>query len=429
LKGGEFYTRKAEQKGRVRAASLPALHSRPAEGFSSIRCLRGFARYKDRDVQPKRTEDVSYADVEEWLTAPSEIRRPLMPRFRSRLSDPAFRSALVANLKSHPEWDPILFPEKYKPKEPRPKGPGNGQTRTAPGNRSHFARSIPMKLIVKFNLVFIVVFLLGLAAAGYVSRELLQANARDEIVQSARLVMESALANRAYTSSQVAPLLQTQMKYSFLPQSVPAYSATEVFATVRKTFPDYAYKEATLNPTNPRNRANDWEADIVNQFRNAADKPEVIGERDTPNGRSFYIARPMQIKNEACLACHSTVDAAPKTLVDRYGPANGFGWKLNEVIGAQIVSVPTDVPIARANRAFQTFMLSLTAVFRVHLRRAEPYAMVHGDPARDAAVAPRRPGEPGREHGCARLRGEERRRDRDSHSVVQPHEEESSCRR
>src|SRR6185436_17693366 len=222
-----------------------------------------------------------------------------------------------------------------------------------------------MKLIVKFNLVFIVVFLLGLAAAGYVSRELLQANARDEIVQSARLVMESALANRAYTSSQVGPLLQTQMKYTFLPQSVPAYSATEVFNTVRKTFPEYAYKEATLNPTNPRNRANDWEADIVNQFRNATDKPEVVGERDTPSGRSFYIARPIQIKNEACLACHSTVDAAPKTLVDRYGPANGFGWRLNEVIGAQIVSVPTDVPIARANKAFRTFMVSLTVVFAV----------------------------------------------------------------
>jgi protein-histidine pros-kinase len=220
-----------------------------------------------------------------------------------------------------------------------------------------------MKLIVKFNLVFIVVFLLGLAAAGYVSQELLQKNARDEIVQSARLVMESALANRAYTSGQVGPLLQTQMKYSFLPQSVPAYSATEVFNTVRKTFPEYAYKEATLNPTNPRNRANDWEADIVNQFRNATDRPEVVGERDTPNGKSFYIARPIQIKNEACLACHSTVDAAPKTLVDRYGPANGFGWKLNEVVGAQIVSVPTDVPIARANKAFQTFMVSLTAVF------------------------------------------------------------------
>ncbi len=220
-----------------------------------------------------------------------------------------------------------------------------------------------MKLIVKFNLVFIVVFLLGLAAAGTVSDQLLQKNARDEIVLNARLVMESALAARAYTSTQVGPLLLTQMKYTFLPQSIPAYSANEIFDVVRKKFPEYAYKEAVLNPTNPRNRANDWEADIVNQFRNASDQPEMVGERETPSGKSFYIARPMQIKAEACLYCHSTVDAAPKTLVDKYGPANGFGWKLNEIIGAQIVSVPTEVPIARANRAFKTFMISLTAVF------------------------------------------------------------------
>jgi len=220
-----------------------------------------------------------------------------------------------------------------------------------------------MKLIVKFNLVFVLVFLLGLAAAATVSDQLLQKNAREEIVLNARLVMESALAARAYTSTQVGPLLQTQMKYSFLPQSVPAYSANEIFDGVRKTFPEYAYKEAVLNPTNPRNRANDWEADIVNQFRNASDRTEMVGERETPSGKSFYIARPMQIKAEACLYCHSTVDAAPKTLVDKYGPANGFGWKLNEVIGAQIVSVPTEVPIARANRAFRTFMVSLTAVF------------------------------------------------------------------
>src|SRR5512134_920376 len=128
-----------------------------------------------------------------------------------------------------------------------------------------------MKLIVKFNLVFIVVFLLGLGAAGFVSNELLQRNAREEIVLNARLVMETALATRAYTASQVGPLLQTQMKYSFLPQSIPAYSAAEVLSGLRKKFSDYSYKEATLNPTNPRNRAVDWETDIVNQFRNGYD--------------------------------------------------------------------------------------------------------------------------------------------------------------
>jgi protein-histidine pros-kinase len=219
-----------------------------------------------------------------------------------------------------------------------------------------------MKMIVKFNLVFIVVFLIGLAAAATVSHQLLQRNAREEIVQNARLLMESALATRSYTSTQVGPLLQTQMKYTFLPQSVPAYSATEVFNGVRKAFPQYDYKEATINPTNPLNRANDWEADIVKQFRATA-HTEMVGERDTPMGRSFYIARPIEVKAQSCLSCHSTVAAAPRTLVDRYGPANGFGWKMNEVIGAQIVSVPTEVPVARANAAFRTFMGSLTLVF------------------------------------------------------------------
>jgi len=220
-----------------------------------------------------------------------------------------------------------------------------------------------MKLILKFNLVFIAIFLIGLGAAGYVSNQLLQGNAREEILQNARLVMETALATRAYTAGQVGPLLSTQMKYTFLPQSIPAYSAAEVLGGLRKKFPEYTYKEATLNPTNPRNRAVDWETDIVNQFRAAPDRGEIIGERDTPTGRSLYLARPFQIKDPGCLPCHSTVDAAPKTMVDRYGPANGFGWQLNEVIGAQVVSVPTDVPIQRATAAYRTFMISLTAVF------------------------------------------------------------------
>ncbi|HWD23282.1 MAG TPA: DUF3365 domain-containing protein [Burkholderiales bacterium] len=220
-----------------------------------------------------------------------------------------------------------------------------------------------MQLILKFNLVFVTVFLAGLGIAGYVAERLLQNNAREEMLHSARLVIETALATRSYTSSQVGPLLQTQIKYQFLPQSVPAYSATEVFNGLRKKFPEYAYKEATLNPTNPRNRAVDWETDVVNQFRNSAEHTEIIGEHDTPTGRLLYLARPIQIRDGACLTCHSTVDVAPKTLIERYGPANGFGWKLNEIVGAQVVSVPTEVPTQRARAALRTFMLALGGIF------------------------------------------------------------------
>ena len=222
-----------------------------------------------------------------------------------------------------------------------------------------------MKLIWKFNLALLAIFVVGFVVIGTVSYLVLQSNARAEILDNARVMMESALSSRSYTNTQVKPLLETQLKYTFLPQSVPAYAATEQFNDLRKTYPDYSYKEATLNPTNPRDRATDWEADVVNKFRNDATKVELVGERDTPTGRSLYLARPITIKDAACLACHTTAAQAPKTMVELYGQSNGFGWKLNETIGAQIVSVPSALPIQRANHTFRVFMLMLAVVFAI----------------------------------------------------------------
>jgi HAMP domain-containing protein len=224
-----------------------------------------------------------------------------------------------------------------------------------------------MKLLLKFNLVLILVFAVGFVVTGFVCNRLLQQNAKAEVMENARIMMEAAIAVRTYTATQIKPLLETQIKYAFLPQSVPAYSANTYFAQLQKKFPDYSYKEATLNPTNPINRATDWEADLVEEFRKSSDKTEIIAERDTPNGRSLFIARPMKVSSMACLGCHDTAEDAPRTMVERYGNANGFGWKLNDIVTAQIVSVPTQVALQRAKGVFKTFMLSLAAVFGVLL--------------------------------------------------------------
>jgi HAMP domain-containing protein len=220
-----------------------------------------------------------------------------------------------------------------------------------------------MKLTLKFNLVLILVFAVGLGITGLLSWNILQENARKEVIERAGLMMEAALAVRSYTVSEIRPLLALQMTKEFLPQSVPAYAATQSFSKLREKHPEYTYKEATLNPSNPRNRAVDWENDIVQEFRNNPDHQEIIGVRDTPTGQSLYLARPMQIKHPGCLSCHSTVEAAPKTLLKKYGTANGFGWKMNEIVGARIVSVPMTVPLQKAEHAFRTFMGSLIGVF------------------------------------------------------------------
>jgi protein-histidine pros-kinase len=220
-----------------------------------------------------------------------------------------------------------------------------------------------MGLRLKFNMVLILVFALGLGASGYVSRRILEANAQEEVTRNAELMMGAALAVRGYTSKQVKPQLELQLMRAFLPQSVPAYAATEMFNTLRLQHPEYTYKEATLNPTNPRDRAVEWEADIVQQFRNDASRTEIRGTRDTPTGRALYLAKPLKITDPGCIPCHDTPDTAPKSMVAHYGTANGFGWKMGETVGAQIISVPMSVPLAKADQAFRTFMTSLVGVF------------------------------------------------------------------
>ncbi len=221
-----------------------------------------------------------------------------------------------------------------------------------------------MKLLAKFNLIFVLVFGAGLGVAGYLSWRFLQENARLQVTQQARLMMAAAYSARDYTSKQIKPLLLDNElhRLTFLPQTVPAYAAMESFGYLRGRYPDYTYKEATLNPTNLRDRATDWEADIVNDFRNHAGILEVTGERDSATGRALFLARPISV-DPPCLACHDTAAAAPPAMIQRYGPANGFGWRAGDVVGAQIVSVPMTVPVEIAQRAFRGILFYLAAIF------------------------------------------------------------------
>lgn len=220
-----------------------------------------------------------------------------------------------------------------------------------------------MGLATKFNLILIPVVALGFYVLSTLTHTTLQENAEVDIVTRAGLMMDSAGAVRAYTVEEIKPLLVTQLRHKFLPQSVPAYAATQAFMRVQKHNPDYSYKEATLNPTNPVNRAVDWESDVIQMFRNNDKLDEFVGVRDTPGGRSQFLARPIRITNPDCLTCHSLPQNAPATMLKQYGRANGFGWQINEVVGAQIVSVPMEVAIHQADSAYRSFMNVLSIVF------------------------------------------------------------------
>ena len=132
LKSGDTYQRKASARGAVTQEATPEFLSKMPRYFRDTLPSR-MDRFRDRDARAKEAPDFGYADVELWLKAEPSIRRPLMQRWRVKSKEPAFRSALIANLNSHPEWDPILFPEKYLPKDPPSAVPAITTEVTTPG--------------------------------------------------------------------------------------------------------------------------------------------------------------------------------------------------------------------------------------------------------------------------------------------------------
>jgi len=154
-------------------------------------------------------------------------------------------------------------------------------------------------------------------------------------------------------------MLEDKGEILFLPHTVPSFAARPVFARFQEKFPNYYYKEAALNPTNPDDLAAPWEEEMINELRANPEMASASRVIEEEGERLYAMAFPFKITNEGCLVCHSTPDVAPAAMIDLYGSENGFGWQLNEIIGAQVVKVPMEVA---DRRAFQTVIVLVAAL-------------------------------------------------------------------
>ena len=219
----------------------------------------------------------------------------------------------------------------------------------------------------KFNALLVVIFFVGMIVSGIALSAAMQSKAEIEIEDRANMLIQTMNSVRNYTSDNIKPLLKESLetKENFIPETVPAYSAREVFETFRKhkIYKNFLYKEATLNPTNPRDKADEFESKLVEKFRQQTDLKEIAGYRHIKDRELFYIARPLTIKKESCLQCHSNPEQAPKSLIKTYGSENGFGWKLNDIVAVQTIYVPANKVFAQGRQYLKLVMKIFMSIF------------------------------------------------------------------
>ncbi len=224
-----------------------------------------------------------------------------------------------------------------------------------------------MKLGLRFNIILVTCYLLALCLSLWPFYQLSRREAIDQLQSQIDVLRAQALSLRRYTSEEIQPLLVDQSNVQFLPQTIPSFSATTTFNNFREYYPQFFYKEAALNPTNPANLAKDWERELIENLRSNPQLEKDASIRSTENGLQYTVTYPLTIKSENCLACHSTPDKAPASMVALYGSKNGFGWKLNETIGAQIISVPMTIAETNVWRNLLLFVGISSTIFLVLL--------------------------------------------------------------
>lgn len=219
-----------------------------------------------------------------------------------------------------------------------------------------------MRIETRFSWIIAFCFCFGVCIAGYVSYTLEKRQGAEEVRLKADMLLETGLAVRGYTAAQIAPLVSALQSDVFHPTQVPSYAAQDVTRRLTDKFPNYSYRERSLNPTNLADRASDWEVGLLREFSADGDRKFLFGQTGSGQDSRFYLARPIR-STAACMQCHSTPDVAPPSMVAKYGPVNGFGWKLGDVVGLQLVEVPTEPTRLKTLHSVLVTVGSLSCIF------------------------------------------------------------------
>jgi methyl-accepting chemotaxis protein len=228
-----------------------------------------------------------------------------------------------------------------------------------------------LQLASQFTLLLSLIFIGGIVMGSWAISKALEQKAIGEMTYRGQMAMEMINAVQNYTSNDIAPLLAEvgNPETKFIPETIPNLGAKRVLNRLKEDwkYKDFVYKDATLNPTNLDDKADLFEAQLVQKFEHERTLKTLSGFRSQSGNQLFYSAQPLVVTDASCLKCHTSPSIAPKSHVEKYGAQNGYGWKLNQVVGSQIIYIPASEVFKSSRRALFLFINIFIIIFALVL--------------------------------------------------------------
>lgn len=208
---------------------------------------------------------------------------------------------------------------------------------------------------IRARLVFIMGLfsLIATLVIGGASYKLTERNALAEAREKGLLLLNYMSSYREYfRDHQRALVMEIVSDNRFYPELMSGFVVTRGIWDIFKESQDgYFFKQATVDPLYPANKADGSEMEMINIFRQQTELTDMEGVIDKNGERFFYMAFPVKVDDKRCLRCHGDPLDAPKDQIEIYGTENGYHWQLGDTVSAFVVYVSIEKPLLAAKRS------------------------------------------------------------------------------
>ncbi len=184
------------------------------------------------------------------------------------------------------------------------------------------------------------------------------------VYEKSQIILTELEATRKYVSDILRPRISSLVsRDEFVLEAMSTtYVSRKIMERFQSTFPEFRYKRAAINPRVSSNEADKFESEILSEFQKKTSLKDWQGIV-TRNGERFFV-RMVPIRMDAgCIRCHETPENAPAKLLNLYGPGGGFGRKVGDIAGMDVLSFPVESAMAQIRRqTLATLVPSLLAV-------------------------------------------------------------------
>ena len=214
---------------------------------------------------------------------------------------------------------------------------------------------------IRGRLIAIVLFLslVAVAAIGAASYKFSTSHAIAEAKDKGDIIFNYIMAQRDFFREEQRSLaMEIVEKDRFYPALMSGFVVTRAtWDRFKKTLPGYMFKQATIDPLFPDNKADGDETEIINEFRADDTKKRLEGVINKQGEDFFYIATPIKIIKKGCLRCHGNPADAPKDQIEIYGTENGYNWKMGDTVATFIVYVSISKAMEEAKKTAAVLIL------------------------------------------------------------------------